>query len=186
MIVLGIDTGLANTGLAIVEADPRSISVIDLLHFGSESSVKKKGIRAADDTFDRTRRLAAFIISVIDKHQPDLVCIESLSMPRNASASNKIGMAFGAVATLVEIRGLPVLGVSPTAIKDAVTGNKKASKDDVQDALDLRFGGAPRKILKAKKLAKGKHEHPFDALGAVVACERSEIFVALRRIGNGT
>lgn len=81
----------------------------------------------------------------------------------------KVGRGWGLVDMLCEQRGVALLQVSPRAIKLAATGSPSASKVDVQRALDERLGGAVVEALAGIRAAT-QHEHPVDALGAVIAC----------------
>ena len=55
-------------------------------------------------------------------------------------------------------------------IKKALTGKGGSSKEEVMAALDKMFQNVPKKMLNALELAETKREHPYDSLGAIVAC----------------
>lgn len=169
VFILGLDTGFANLGWAVTLLSKERLSLIELGHFSTSKDTKRirKGLRSTDDDFERAVQIAARLEALVVKY-PDLglLCVEQMSWVRNASAMAKIGMTFGVTASIVKRRELPRMAFSPQEIKMATTGNKKAEKADVEAALNVRF---PNAKVWADKLAKGVREHPYDALGAIVA-----------------
>lgn len=167
MKVLGIDPGLAHLGWAVVHLEPDGERLGAL---GVVKTVKRsgQGVLVTDDLHRRGMELARALVGILDQHQPVAVCAESISYPRNASASASIGRAWGILDSELERRGLPLISASPQAIKKAATGRLSASKEEVADALDARFGGRLAPLLAA--MPKAAREHPADAVGAVVAC----------------
>jgi Holliday junction resolvasome RuvABC endonuclease subunit len=78
---------------------------------------------------------------------------------------------------IVQERDIPLVQASPQAIKKALTGNKAASKEDIAEAVGKRFDGVASEF---NRLPKGQHEHGYDAIAAVLACEESEVVKAVR------
>lgn len=85
------------------------------------------------------------------------------------------GMAWGVVATLAEACRVPILQVSPQELKLRVVGKKTASKEEVQQALEQRYGDLPWPPQRTLR------EHAADGLGAIVACLDSDVVLMARR-----
>ena len=181
MIVIGIDPGLADLGWAAVQlhADREEVAALGLIR---TAKGKGKGVLVTDDLHRRGQELARALSGVLDEWS-DVVCIcaESISYPRSAAVSAMIGRAWGVIDAELQRRQLALVSASPQAIKKAVTGRKSASKDEVIDALDRRYDGNVRRLLSSIR-AKTKHEHPADAVGAVVACLENDHLRLARRV----
>lgn len=168
-VVIGLDPGLAHLGWAAVRLEevgerPMALGLV------ATSKRSGQGVLVTDDLHRRGQELARALAAVLDAWPGVLaVCAESISYPRNAGSAAMIGRAWGVIDALLERRGLPLLSASPKAIKRAATGLASASKAAVFEALDQRYSGAVARLLRPIR-ATTKHEHPVDALGAVVAC----------------
>lgn len=177
MIVLGADCGLAHFGIAIVRLGRRAEEVVDVHTFATKKSNAKQNVLAADDNVRRCRELAAHLLELCGAHTPVAICAESMSAPRHASAAAKLSMSWGALATVAQLLGLPVVQCSPQAIKKAVCGAKGASKEDIQAELCDRYSAPLFAHLK-----KGDREHAGDALAAVVAGLDSDVIRMARQM----
>lgn len=183
VLVLGIDPGFASIGIALVRLLPESEEIEYLGLIRTEKSSAKRKVLAADDNFQRSRLISRRLIELMDRGV-SLVCAESMSFPRNASAAAKMSLCWGALAALAELRQLPVVQASPSEIKKKVCGEKTASKEDVEAAMVRRYGGGVEKFLNASGVTKTTREHPVDALAAVVACLDSEVVRMARRVSS--
>ena len=181
--VMGLDTGFSHVGWTIANMAKaptagEGLTIVAMGHLGTQKSDKKKGVRAADDNFERARTIARRLHSVCEAHKPQIVCSEAISHVRSNSVMLKIGMCFGVVTMLVSSRDIPFLQATPMDIKKAVADNKQASKEEIQHTLDMMFDGVPHELVGS--LAKSKREHPYDSLGAIVACWESDPMRAMR------
>jgi crossover junction endodeoxyribonuclease RuvC len=170
--ILGIDPGFAAVGVCIVEV--RADALVPEAWKVITTQKSKLKILASVDNVNRCRELFSSMETLFKDVL--VVCTESQSWPRNASNSAKLGMFWGILSSLAHANGVAIVQASPAAIKKAVTGNKKASKEDVQKALEGMFDlppWPPRKTMR---------EHVADALGAVVACAGCEAIRTIRRM----
>jgi Holliday junction resolvasome RuvABC endonuclease subunit len=186
--ILGIDPGFANCGYAVVllGADgtlrPTSMGV-----FNTDKSTAKRNVLASDDNVRRSREIYRFMRDLLRDGPHGVVraiCAETMSFPRNASTSAKMALCWGVVAALSEEFDIPVLQATPQGLKLAVAGNRSASKEDIKKALEKKFGKQVLTEL-CEETTASKQEHPFDALGAVVACGDSEVLRLARRMSAG-
>ncbi len=183
-----IDPGFAAVGAGVVELAPRGSMnravYIDV--WITEKSDKKRGVRAADDDFERARLLSKKLLELFDMFAPVVVIAEAKSPVRNASAAAKIAMMVGALACEVQRRDLPYVQASPQDVRIALGLKKGATKDDVQRVVSTRIVGNLAgmfadlaKMSSTVKIAEGLSKHPWDALAAFVACENSDVVRAL-------
>lgn len=183
VMVLGLDTGFSNIGWTVGRMRPGSsmcFDIVDMGHIETKKTSRKKNVRQADDIVERGRKIAQHLEGIFEKHQPKVVCAESISWVRSSPTMCKIGICFGVLATLSAVRDLPFLQATPNEIKMAVSGKKSASKEAVQDLLDTMFGQVPAMFL--GNLPKSKREHPYDSLGAIVACWESDPMRMARQV----
>lgn len=176
MIVLGIDSGLASCGVALVRLQPASEELVGVHVFTSKPSQRKLEVRSADDTGRRARELAAFLELQFDNPEPVALALEAPSWPRNAGCAAKLGVAFGVAFALAELHRIPVVMASPQDVKQAVCGSKVATKDDVIAAVETRFPSIlwpPQTTL---------WEHAADAVAVVLACLDAEVIRMARRL----
>ncbi len=133
--ILGIDPGLQVTGYAVVEGCGGAVRVC-------EAGV----VRSAEgrETTDMARRLRALydgIVEVLDQYQPSTVAVEQLfahyDHPRTAIL---MGHARGVIFLAAAQRNLPVESYNATRIKKTITGNGRASKEQVQRTIQRELG----------------------------------------------
>jgi crossover junction endodeoxyribonuclease RuvC len=173
--ILGIDPGLSKMGLALVRVNQEGERVLALDVLRTEKSHKKRHVLASEDNVRRIQELAAALAPWFDGDVV-AVCAESQSWPRSLGSATKTAMAWGIIGTILQRRRLPSLQASPQQVKAAVTGRKTASKEQVQAALEKRYGPLDWPSRKADR------EHCADALAAIVACLDSEVIRMARRI----
>jgi Holliday junction resolvasome RuvABC endonuclease subunit len=192
--VLGLDPGFANMGVALVRLEPDALTLVRLANIQTEKAAAKRGTFASDDSLYRGKLIAGELRKLVRLHvngprpgEPDApvgklvaVCAESMSFPRNAGNSQKMGIAWGIIAALVQDWDVPVVQCSPQSLKKRLTDSKTASKEDIQAAMVKRFGDVAM-TTGLRGIPQGQYEHPCDALGAIVACEQSPELTLARR-----
>lgn len=194
--IIGIDPGFASCGYAIIDIGPstKEAMVASLGVLRTKVSDKKQKVLASHDNVRRGRELvrplrdlmlSGRILAEKDLFAPaalkpvGLVCAESMSFPRSASAAAKVAITWGLIIALLDQFDLPLLQASPQQVKRAVVGSASASKDEVKDALCKRFGRGLHRMVKA--IPASEHEHCFDALASAVACLDTDEVRMLRR-----
>jgi crossover junction endodeoxyribonuclease RuvC len=134
MRILGIDPGLNTTGYAVIEA----VGGARVLEAGIIKGAEGRG---PADMAKRLRSLYDSLLEVIDQLTPVVLVVEQLyshyEHPRTAILmAHARGVIFLAGAN----RNLPVLSYSATQIKKTITGNGRASKEQMQHAMLREFG----------------------------------------------
>ncbi len=124
MRILGIDPGLNITGYGIIENSG------DCLGVGEAGVVRTN---AKDSMAERLLVIGRDIGAVINQFKPDAIAIEDLyshyNHPRTAIV---MGHARGIVFMKAAEAGIEIFPYSSTKVKNALTGNGRASKRQVQ------------------------------------------------------
>ena len=127
MIILGIDPGLQVCGYAVIEAKRLESTLIEAGVFRTDGKA---------ELADRLCQIAEDIEQVLDAHQPNAVAVEQLyahyKHPRTAIL---MGHARGVILQKAAEAGASVKSYAATRIKKSLTGNGRASKNQMQRAI---------------------------------------------------
>jgi crossover junction endodeoxyribonuclease RuvC len=146
--VLGVDPGLNRTGWALLVVEGRRYR---LVHAGviAPRPAAELGGRLADGY----RRFVA----VLSEHAPDLVVIEDLFAGRHPNAALKMAHLRGVLCLAAELAGVEVRSLTATTVKQRLTGNGHASKEQVQrmvfELCDVSNAKTPSDLSDAVALA---------------------------------
>lgn len=121
-IILGIDPGTLVMGYGIIAIQGSSIEL-------REMSVLK--LNASLDHYERLQRIHQRITDLITEHQPHCFAIEAPFFGKNVQSMLKLGRAQGVAIAAAMSAGLPVAEYSPKKVKQSVTGNGNADKEQV-------------------------------------------------------
>lgn len=124
MRVLGIDPGLNITGYGLLEDAGENIRVL-------EAGVVRTDSR--EEMAVRLREIAREIETIINQFRPDVVAIEELySHYGHPKTAIIMGHARGIIFLQAAEAGIPVMPYASTRIKKSLTGNGRASKQQMQ------------------------------------------------------
>lgn len=133
MKALGIDPGLVVTGYGVLE---QSEGKIRLLEAGT---IESGSIRNPLPV--RLRQLYQELCDLIRDHQPDSMALEQLyshyEHPRTAIL---MGHARGVICLAAGMHDVPLHHYAATQVKSALTGNGRASKEQMQRMVARTFG----------------------------------------------
>ena len=172
-MILGIDPGFAKLGWCLMTANGNR--VLDAGIVETKKAQQKGVMYSANDNIQRLRVLLDGVGGAIGK-DTRLLCMESASFVRSAKVMHQIGMARGGIVSMAYEHRVPLLEASPRQIKVAVTGKASASKQEIAKAL----AALHPEMLPLLPRAKSKHEHMWDALGAIKACMRSDVYLMVK------
>lgn len=127
--VLGIDPGLNVTGYGVVDFDGyKQISVVEAGVLRGGSSKKPLG--------DRLSALHLRMNDVLKSLEPDVVAVEQLySHYERPQTAILMGHARGVLYLAAALAELPVHSYAATQVKRTLTGNGRAPKSQIQDAV---------------------------------------------------
>jgi crossover junction endodeoxyribonuclease RuvC len=125
MRILGIDTGLADTGYGIIDVEDGASRVV-------EGGVI--GTSAGEELSLRLHRIHEALGEIIDEFAIDRIVVEDLYSeyphPRTAIM---MGHARGVVILAAAQRGVQVESYAASMVKKSLTGNGRASKEQVRE-----------------------------------------------------
>ena len=125
--VLGIDPGLNRTGYAILEQSKQSPT---LREGGVVRSTKEFALA------ERVHEIATGLREVLDEFCPSVVAIEQVfSHVAHPKTAILMAHARGVILLTAAERKLPVVHYTPTQIKRLLTGSGRASKEQIQRAI---------------------------------------------------
>jgi Holliday junction resolvasome RuvABC endonuclease subunit len=179
--ILGLDMGFAGLGWSVTElghTEPGD-RVLELGVIVTKITPKKRRAFVSDDNVRRTAEIYVALRALVDRHRIRMVCAESFVYHRGIKASAKMGLAWGAMIALTTERDLPLLEASPQDVKKVLTGKATATKTEVQEAVLARYKGRID-LAGLTDVSESLYEHPFDSVGATVACLPSNTVKLLR------
>jgi crossover junction endodeoxyribonuclease RuvC len=149
-IILGIDPGTIIMGYGLIKVEGNTMTLLDM-------GVLQPG--KIKDTYKKLQLIFNTVSGLITKYQPDTFAIEAPFFGKNVQSMLKLGRAQGVAIAAAMRHGLEVTEYSPKKIKQSVTGNGNADKEQVMKMLQqlLHFKDNP------------KHFDATDAL-AVAVC----------------
>src|SRR5690554_4040594 len=121
-IILGIDPGTIVMGYGVIREVGKELSLISM-------GVVKLG--HLDDHGLKLRRIFQKTSALIKEYLPDCMALESPFYGKNIQVVLKLGRAQGVAMAAALDQDIPIFDYSPRRIKQSVTGNGNASKEQV-------------------------------------------------------
>lgn len=151
-IILGVDPGTTVMGYGIIMVRNKQMTLLQygVIHLSKypDHAIKLSKI------FER-------IIQLIEEFHPDEMAIEAPFFGKNVQSMLKLGRAQGVAIAAAISREVPIMEYAPKKVKQAVTGNGNASKEQVAAMLE--------RLLNFKDNKKTKLLDATDALGVAVS-----------------
>ena len=147
--VLGVDTSLRCSGIAVVEGAGQRLREVE------HGCVRNPASLALSECL---RRLHGGILEIIARCRPEAMAIEGIFFCKNVRTAVTLGEARGVVIAAAAGAGLPVFEYAPRRVKQAVVGHGAAEKDQVR-----------RMVMALLALAEEPQEDAGDAL-AIAIC----------------
>lgn len=150
-VILGIDPGTNVMGYAILGVKGGkplmvAMGVIDLHKIG--------------DHYMRLGRIFERVTMLVEQFCPDELAIEAPFFGKNVQSMLKLGRAQGVAIAAAISRQVPIHEYEPRKIKQAITGNGAASKEQVREMLKHILNIRPDQFI--------KELDSTDALGAAL------------------
>lgn len=121
-IILGIDPGSVVMGYALIQT---SNTTIVLLEMGVLKLAK------LDSTAERLKKIYDRIAELSNTYKPHSCAIEAPFFGKNVQSMLKLGRAQGVAMAAAMQANIPVEEYSPKKVKQSVTGNGNASKEQI-------------------------------------------------------
>ena len=125
-IILGLDPGtnVMGYGLILIKSSRMTVIQFGVINMGKygDHALKLKKI------FER-------VLALVDEYKPDEVALEAPFYGKNIQSMLKLGRAQGVAMSAALYREVPITEYAPKKVKQSVTGNGNASKEQVAKML---------------------------------------------------
>lgn len=136
-IILGIDPGTTVMGYGLIKTSGKKAEMLTL-------GVLE--LHKYDDHYLKLKKIFERVVQLVDTYHPDELAIEAPFFGKNVQSMLKLGRAQGVAMAAALSRSVPIFEYAPLKIKMAITGNGRASKEQVAMLL--------KQMLKLKELPK--------------------------------
>jgi crossover junction endodeoxyribonuclease RuvC len=121
-IILGVDPGTLNMGYSVLQVNGKILKMItmDVVKLSSHK-----------DMYERLQIIHQTMQDIIKEFRPQELAIEAPFFGKNVQSMLKLGRAQGIAIAVAMQSGLPVTEYSPRKIKQSITGNGNADKNQV-------------------------------------------------------
>lgn len=178
MKVVGIDPGFRNVGYVVV--DLLTGRVEEPGHISTRKTAKAS---AAKDEKECSFQIFDELSRLFEKHKPLHVFAESLSVPRNSKTARQLGAGWGGISCALGAHDLGMTDLHPQTVRKLLGYPQSMSKTEYQEQV-LSTLPSLRRLLETSGLAKGKWEHPIDAMCAVLAAFLTEEGKYMRKLAR--
>lgn len=121
-IILGIDPGTLVMGYGLIHVEGKKASLMEM-------NVLK--LSRTKDHYERLQLIHSRVHELIQEFKPTCFAIEAPFFGKNVQSMLKLGRAQGVAIATAMHAGLPVAEYSPKKVKQSVTGNGNADKEQV-------------------------------------------------------
>jgi crossover junction endodeoxyribonuclease RuvC len=132
-IILGIDPGTLMMGYSIVEVHNKKMIMREM---------QTLRLSARKDNHERLHLIHQKVVELIGSFRPHEFAIEAPFFGKNVQSMLKLGRAQGVAIAAAISAGIPVTEYSPRKVKQSITGNGNADKEQVwkmlRQLLDLK------------------------------------------------
>ena len=125
-IILGIDPGTMIMGYGLISVNGATVTLLEL-------GVLKPG--KVKDGYKKLQLIFNTVSGLITKYQPTDFAIEAPFFGKNVQSMLKLGRAQGVAIAAAMRHGLEVTEYSPKKVKQSITGNGNAGKEQVMKML---------------------------------------------------
>ena len=153
MVILGIDPGLERMGFAILEVVKGKTLLRDC---GCVKTSKDLTLE------ERLKELAKDLDEILTTWKPQAAAVEELFFSKNTKTALAVAHARGVILLQLAEHGLSVRTFNPLTIKQAICGDSKADKKQMQKMVQYELG------------IKLKSDDTVDAV-AIALCMRSHM-----------
>lgn len=129
-IILGLDPGtnIMGYGLILIKKPQPELVQYGVIHLSKYESHEL-----------RLKKIFERVLSLIDEYHPDEVALEAPFFGKNVQSMLKLGRAQGVAMSAALSREIPITEYAPKKVKQSVTGNGNASKEQVARMLMMQF-----------------------------------------------
>lgn len=137
MVILGIDPGSITTGYAFLKKTGNQVQVLEYGTFHA---------KATKNLEDRLVHIVSELEDRLDHYRPDALAMEGVFFAKNVKSALVLGHIRGAILVACRRRGMTYEEYPPRVVKQAVTGDGAASKEQVANMIFARLGIAAAEL----------------------------------------
>lgn len=126
-VILGIDPGTVVMGYGLVQVDGKKLQLV------AKGVIK---LNKFDEHPERLKKIFSRTLEIIKQYQPSHLAIEAPFFGKNVQSMLKLGRAQGVAIAAALSQDVPISEYSPRKIKQSITGNGNASKEQVCGMLE--------------------------------------------------
>lgn len=119
-IILGVDPGLTRCGYGVIDTSKN-----EAVAFGMFQSLP------SSDPRDRVGAIAQELKQLVQTHKPEMIALERVFAQANLRSVMGVAQVSGALMSIAYEANIPLQFFTPSEVKAAVTGNGRATKDQV-------------------------------------------------------
>lgn len=136
-IILGVDPGTNILGWGIIKAVGKRVELIDLGHLD---------MKKISDPYEKLHEIYTSLVTICQNYHPTESSFEAPFFGKNVQSMLKLGRAQGVAIAACFAQGMTVNEYAPKKIKQSITGNGNASKEQLAKML--------QNILQLKEIPK--------------------------------
>lgn len=125
-LIMGIDPGTNVMGYGVLGIKGKQLDVVVM------GVIKLNGF---ESHYLRLRRIYERVLGLVEQYLPDEMALEAPFFGKNVQSMLKLGRAQGVAMAAALSRDVPITEYPPLSVKQAVTGNGRASKEQVASLL---------------------------------------------------
>lgn len=129
-IILGMDPGTSMMGYGVIKISGSSLILLQygVIHLKKYSTHELK-----------LKKIFERVVTLIEDYLPDEVALEAPFYGKNIQSMLKLGRAQGVAMSAALSKEIPIVEYAPRKVKQSVTGNGNASKEQVAKMLKTIF-----------------------------------------------
>ncbi len=161
MIILGIDPGIAITGIGVIEKKANGL-VVPLFYDQITTP-------AHTPLSERLSIIYDSVTKIVEKFNPNVMSIEELFFNNNAKTAFAVGQARGVIILAAKQHNIDIFEYTPLQVKQSVTGYGRADKKQIQHMVKIMLGLS----------TVPKPDDVADALAVAICHSNSERFLSI-------
>ncbi len=146
---MGIDPGLQKTGIGIIDVTADKLTTVFFETFRNKASLSR---------YEKLCNIFSQISQVIEEFHPEALALENVFYGENFKVAIRLGEARSAAIIAATFKKIPIFEYLPTRVKEAICGNGRAAKQQVQHM-----------VMQLLKIVELPEEDAADAL-AIAVC----------------
>ena len=128
--ILGVDPGTNLLGYALLEVHSKKLTPLEM----GVINLKK-----LDDHHVKLKHIHLRLTQIIKAHNPKYMAVEAPFYGKNVQSMLKLGRAQGVAIAAAMVQDIEVSEYAPKRIKQSITGNGNASKEQIARTLELIY-----------------------------------------------